>query len=51
MRARIHLLTEENHALFDQVTLLRAHFDTFNRDCAEKMEEANAKSQAFDMLH
>lgn len=34
MRARIHLLTEENHALFDQVTLLRAHFDTFNKDCA-----------------
>ena len=34
MRARIHLLTEENHALFDQVTLLRAHFDNFNKECA-----------------
>jgi len=24
---RIHLLTEENHILFEQVTLLRAHHD------------------------
>ena len=51
MRARIHLLTEENHALFDQVTLLRAHFDSFNKDCATQMEEASAKAQAFDLLH
>lgn len=33
LRQRIHLLTEENHSLFEQVTLLRAHFDGFNRDC------------------
>ena len=26
-RERIHLLTEENHILFEQVTLLRAHHD------------------------
>lgn len=51
MRSRIHLLTEENHALFDQVTLLRAHFDSFNKDCANQMEEASAKAQAFDLLH
>jgi hypothetical protein len=30
LRQRIHLLTEENHSLFEQVTLLRAHFDSFN---------------------
>lgn len=26
-KERIHLLTEENHILFEQVTLLRAHHD------------------------
>jgi len=26
-RERVHLLTEENHILFEQVTLLRAHHD------------------------
>jgi uncharacterized coiled-coil DUF342 family protein len=51
MRERIHLLTEENQALFEQVTLLRAHFDGFNRDVAQQMEQAQSKSASFDMLH
>ena len=51
LRQRIHLLTEENHSLFEQVTLLRAHFDSFNRDCSAQLEEATAKSAAFDLLH
>lgn len=38
LKERIHLLTEENQALFEQVTLLRAHFDGFNKDCAEQLE-------------
>ncbi len=33
------------------MTLLRAHFDSFNRDCTAQLEEANAKSAAFDLLH
>lgn len=50
-RQRIHLLSEENHALFEQVTLFRAHFDGFSRDCQEKLETAAAKSVSFDLLH
>ena len=30
---------------------MRAHFDSFNKDCAETMEEANAKAASFDLLH
>jgi hypothetical protein len=44
LRQRLHLLTEENHSLFEQVTLLRAHFDSFNKDCQYQLEEAQAKS-------
>ncbi len=33
------------------MTLLRAHFDCFNKTCGETLDEAKAKSQAFDMLH
>ncbi len=33
------------------MTLLRAHFDSFNKECADKLEEAEAKSSAFDLLH
>lgn len=50
-RQRIHLLSEENHSLFEQVTLLRAHYDGFSRDCEEKLETAAAKSASFDLLH
>lgn len=49
-RERIHLLTEENHILFEQVTLLRAHHDQFSKECAEKMTEAQDKIAAYDKL-
>ena len=49
-RERIHLLTEENHILFEQVTLLRAHHDQFSKECAEKMSEAQTKISNFDKL-
>jgi hypothetical protein len=47
----VHLLSEENQALFEHVTLLRAHFDGFNKTCGETLEDAKAKSQAFDLVH
>ena len=40
LKERIHLLTEENHILFQQVTLLRAHHDQFSKECADKISEA-----------
>jgi hypothetical protein len=30
---------------------LRAHFDGFNRTCADKLDEANSKAASFDLLH
>lgn len=48
MKERIHLLTEENHILFEQVTLLRVHHDAITKECSEKLTEANAKIQKFD---
>jgi hypothetical protein len=50
MRERVHLLTEENHILFEQVTLLRAHHDQFSKECAEKMTEAQGKISSYDKL-
>lgn len=47
-RERIHLLTEENHILFEQVTLLRAHHDQFSKECADKINEAQNKIASFD---
>ena len=50
MRDRLHLLTEENHILFQQVTVLRAHHDQFSTECAEKMNEAQGKISSYDKL-
>ena len=50
LRERVHLLTEENHILFEQVTLLRAHHDQFSKECAEKMQEAQTKIGSYDQL-
>lgn len=47
---RIHLLTEENHVLFEQITLLRSHYDKFNEEVANKQQEASYKISAFDAL-
>lgn len=48
LKERIHLLTEENHVLFEQVTLLRVHHDAITKECADKLAEANAKIKQFD---
>ena len=50
MRDRLHLLTEENHILFQQVTVLRAHHDQFSLECTEKMKEAHDKISSYDKL-
>lgn len=47
---RIHLLTEENHILFEQVTLLRAHTDHLMLEYGSKTEEAATKINRFDQL-
>ena len=41
MRDRVHLLTEENQVLFEQVTLLRTHYDKFNEETSFKVGEAD----------
>ena len=51
MRDRVHLLTEENHVLFEQITLLRSHYDKYNEEITAKMQEAEFKSQAYDLVH
>jgi hypothetical protein len=43
LKERIHMLTEENHILFEQVTLLRVHHDAVTKECADKMAEAQSK--------
>lgn len=44
LRERVHLLTEENHVLFEQITLLRSHYDKYNEEITGKMQEAEYKS-------
>lgn len=44
LRDRVHLLTEENHVLFEQITLLRSHYDKYNEEITVKMQEADYKS-------
>ncbi len=41
MRERVHLLTEENQVLFEQITLLRTHYDKFNEETINKVNEAD----------
>ena len=50
LRQRVHLLTEENHVLFEQITLLRTHYDKYNEEVASKITDAETKSQAYDFL-
>lgn len=47
---RVHLLTEENHILFEQVTLLRAHVDHVMLEYGTKTEEAASKIGRFEQL-
>ncbi len=44
-------MTEENHVLFEQITLLRSYYDKFNEEIAAKSQEAEAKTSAYDYLH
>jgi len=37
--------------LFEQVSMLKAHFDTFNQDYSSKVHDADEKIAAFDKLH
>lgn len=47
LKNKAHLLSEENEILFQQINLLRSHYDQFNKDHAEKSEEANKKINMF----
>ena len=47
---RLQLLTEENHILFQQITLLRAHTDHIMLEYGSKTEEAASKISRFDQL-
>ena len=38
---RLHLLTEENHTLLEQVAMLRGHFDHFNKIYDERVTKAD----------
>lgn len=50
LKERYNLLSEENHILFEQVTLLRAHHDQFNKETTEKLADAEAKASRFDFI-
>ena len=50
LKNRAHLLSEENQALFQQISVLRSHYDQFNKDHQARMEEANLKISQFDKL-
>jgi hypothetical protein len=43
LKNRAHLLTEENQALFQQNSVLRSHYDQFNKEHEARIEEANKK--------
>lgn len=48
---RCYLLTEENQMLLEQVTLLKQHYDTFNKDYVDKVEDAERKIVSYDSLN
>lgn len=50
MDERQHLLTEENQMLLEQVTLLKQHYDTFNKDYSDKVDDAEMKISSYDSL-
>ncbi|CAI2363006.1 unnamed protein product [Moneuplotes crassus] len=51
MDERLYLLTEENQMLLEQVTLLKQHYDTFNNDYSQKVEDAERKIASYDQLN
>jgi|DEB0MinimDraft_12_1074336.scaffolds.fasta_scaffold28461_2 hypothetical protein len=50
LKNRAHLLTEENQVLFQQISVLRAHYDEFNKAHEAKVSEANKKISQFNKL-
>jgi chromosome segregation ATPase len=50
LKNRAHLLTEENQALFQQISVFRAHYDEFNKAHETKVTEANKKIAQFNKL-
>lgn len=51
LQERCNLLTEENQMLLEQVTLLKSHYDTFNKDYSEKVDDAERKITVYDSLN
>lgn len=51
LKNRAHLLSEENNSLLQQIGVLRSHYDTFNKDHSQKVEEANKRLQGLDKLN
>jgi chromosome segregation ATPase len=51
MDERLHLLTEENQMILEQVTLLKQHYDTFNTDYSQKVDDAERKISTYDSLN
>ena len=50
LKQRAHLLSEENQVLFQQITVLRSHYDEFNQEQAEKTDDANQKINMFSRV-
>lgn len=50
LKNKAHLLSEENEILFQQINLLRSHYDQFNKEHAEKSEEATKKIGMFSQV-
>ena len=50
LKNKAHLLSEENEILFQQMTVLRSHYDQFNKEHAERSEEANQKIGMFSKV-
>ena len=50
LKQRAHLLSEENEVLFQQITVLRSHYDEFNKENAEKTDDANKKINMFTQI-
>ena len=51
LNERWNLLTEENQMLLEQVTLLKSHYDTYNKDYWEKVEDVEKKINSYDALY
>lgn len=47
LKNKVHLRSEENEILFQQITVLRAQYDQFNKDHQERSDEANKKIGMF----